>query len=49
MIMRRMIDFVKSWIYYSKMIKYLKDRCEIDYPCSRLRYSWWHCHAGKLK
>lgn len=49
MIMRRMIDFIKSWVYYPKMMKYLKDKCGIDYPCSRLKYSWWHCYAGKLK
>ena len=43
-----MIDFIKSWIYYPNMFKYLKDRCNIEYPKSRLEYAWWHCHAGKI-
>ena len=47
--MKRMIDFIKSWIYYPKMVKYLKDKCGIEYKNSRLGYSWWHCHTGKLK
>ena len=40
---KMIIDFIKSWFYYPKMTKYLKDKCNIEYPCSRLRYSWWHC------
>ena len=28
-----MIDFIKSWIYYPKMVKYLKDKYE--YPVSK--------------
>ena len=47
--MKRMIDFIKSWLYYPKMVKYLKDKCGIEYKNSRLGYSWWHCHTGKLK
>ena len=47
--MKKMIDFIKSWLYYPKMVKYLKDKCGIEYKNSRLGYSWWHCHTGKLK
>lgn len=45
-IMIKMIrDFIKSWFYYPAMVKYLKSKYNVEYPYSRFRYSWWHCHA----
>lgn len=35
-------DFIKSWIYYPKMVKYLKEKGYIE-PYARLKYSLWHC------
>ena len=37
--MKKMIDFIKSWLYYPKMVKCLKDKCGIEYKNSRFRYS----------
>lgn len=53
--MRRIVDFIQSWIFYPKMVKYFCDRgmenCNPWYreKFARIRYSWWHCHVGKLK
>lgn len=47
-IVLRIYDFIKSWMYYPKMKRYLKDRCGVDYPNTRLQYSFWHCRAGML-
>ena len=44
----RIYDFIKSWMYYPKMKRYLKERCSVDYPNTRLKYSFWHCKAGML-
>lgn len=44
----RIYDFIKSWVYYPKMKQYLKDKCGVDYPNTRLQYSFWHCRAGML-
>lgn len=44
----RIYDFIKAWIYYPKMKRYLKDRCGVDYQNTRLRYSLWHCRTGML-
>lgn len=51
----RIIDYIKSWLYYPTMKKYFDDRGMSD--CNhwdkrkfgRFRYAWWHCHVGKLK
>lgn len=45
--MEMIIDFIKSWFYYPKMKKYLKDRCCIYYSQSRLNYALWHCKFSK--
>lgn len=45
--MEMIIDFIKSWFYYAKMKKYLKDRCCIYYSQSRLNYALWHCKFSK--
>lgn len=47
----RIIDFIKSWIYYPKMVKYIKKSYCIDLSdrWSRFEYAWWHCHVWKLK
>lgn len=34
--MKKIIDFIKSWLYYPKMVKYLKDKCGIEYKNSDL-------------
>ena len=46
---KRINDFIKSFFYYPKMKRWLKDRCGVDYPLSRLEYALWHCKAGELK
>ena len=45
------IDFIKSWLYYPKIKKYLKSigvRDEDMYG-TRLGYAKIHCKCGKLK
>lgn len=44
----RIYDFIKSWIYYPKMKWYLKNECGVNYPNTRLQYSFWHCRTGML-
>lgn len=49
---KMLADFIKSWFYYPKMIKYFKKmKCYEQHieQLSRFRYSWWHCHVGRLK
>ena len=45
--MKTIIDFIKSYFYYPRMKKYLKDRCGIIFPYSRLKYALWHCKFSK--
>lgn len=43
-------QFIKAWLYYPELVKYLKDRLNIDYPTSRFRYSAFCClTAIKIK
>lgn len=43
-------QFIKAWLYYPKLVKYLNDRLNIDYPTSRFRYSKHCClTARKIK
>ena len=43
-------QFIKAWMYYPKLVKYLKDRQNIDYSVSRFRYSVNCClTARKMK
>lgn len=44
----RMYDFIKSWMYYPKMKRYMKEKIEIDYVYTRLQYALWHCREGIL-
>lgn len=46
----RIYDFFKSWMYYPKMQKYLKriGADEEKHGMSRLQYSLWHSHSGKI-
>ena len=43
------LDFIKSWLYYPTMVKYLNKLGIHSWDNQRLYYSWWHCHVGKLK
>ena len=45
--MKTIIDFIKSYFYYPRMKKYLKDRCCINYSQSRFNYALWHCKFSK--
>lgn len=51
----RIVDYIKSWLYYPTMKKYFDDRKMSDCnhwhkrKFARFKYAWWHCHAGKLK
>lgn len=53
--LKRIVDYINSWLYYPKMEKYFKGiGLEKSNPWygkrfARFKYSWWHCHAGKLK
>ena len=53
--MKRIFDYIKSWLYYPKMEKYFDDRdmsmCNRwkNKKFARFKYAWWHCHAGKLR
>jgi len=43
-------QFIKAWLYYPKLVKYLNDRLNIDYPTSRFTYSKHCClTARKMK
>lgn len=43
-------QFIRAWMYYPKLVKYLKDRLNIDYTTSRFRYSVVCClMARKIK
>lgn len=43
-------QFIKAWLYYPELVKYLKDRLNIDYPTSRFIYSAICClMARKIK
>lgn len=44
-----MIDFIKSWIYYPKLKRYLTNHYGFEFNMSRIQYAWWHYHVGKLK
>lgn len=54
-ITERIIDFIKSFMYYPTMKKYFDDSgmsdCNHwrDREFGRFEYAWWHCHVGKLK
>lgn len=43
----RIYDFIRSWIYYPKMTKFLNG-IGIKEPDSRFEYALWHCKTGKL-
>lgn len=43
-------QFIKAWLYYPELVKYLKDRLNIDYSVSRFTYSKHCClTARKIK
>nr|DAH54775.1 MAG TPA: hypothetical protein [Bacteriophage sp.] len=42
-------DFIKSWFFYPKLKSYFENYWGIEFHMSRIQYSWWHCHVGKLK
>lgn len=37
------IDFIKSWLYYTKMKKWYWEQMKIDFPYSRIQYAIKHC------
>ena len=41
-------DFVKAWMYYPKMKKYL-EKLGVEVGQSRLQYAIWHCKTGMLR
>lgn len=46
------IDFIKSWLYYPKMVRNFEKTSwgrQYIMNLTRFKYSWWHCHVGKLK
>ena len=51
----RIVDYIKSWIYYPKMKKYFDDRNMSNHnpwrnqKFARFKYASWHCKRGKLK
>lgn len=53
--LQRIVDYIKSWLYYPKMEKYFDDREMTIYSrwkykkFARFKYAWWHCRVGKLK
>lgn len=44
----RIYDFIKSWIYYPKMKRYLNEKCGVDCVHTRIQYALWHCKVGFL-
>ncbi len=54
-IFERIVDYIKSYLYYPTMKKYFDDRGMSIYnpwrdrKFGRFEYAWWHCHVGKLK
>lgn len=52
----KIIDFVKSWLYYPKMCRHfmttMADITSIQFMeryNNRWKYAWWHCRVGKMK
>lgn len=47
---KRIIDFIKSWFYYSKLKRYaMKQGGWMKIYISntgRFQYAWWHCRKG---
>lgn len=47
---KRILDFIKSWIYYTNLKKYAIEQGglmkEYISKTSRFQYSWWHCRKG---
>lgn len=47
---KRVIDFIKSWFYYSKLKKYAFEQGGFlkSYISNtgRFQYAWWHCRKG---
>lgn len=44
----RVYDFIKSWLYYPKMIQYLR-KCGInEFKRTKFQYALWHCRTGNL-
>lgn len=41
----RVYDFIKSWLYYPKMKRFLNG-IECEPTRSRLKYALWHCKNG---
>ena len=39
-------DFIKSWLYYPTMEKYVEEKCKVKCPFSRLKYALWHSKEG---
>lgn len=54
-LLERIVDYIKSWIYYPTMERYFNERGMTQYNVwkhekfARFKYAWWHCHVGKLK
>lgn len=47
---KRILDFIKSWIYYPKLKEYATEQGgwmkESISKTGRLKYAWWHCRKG---
>lgn len=41
-------NFIKSWFYYPKMVRYIKKYGMPKAPYTRFQYALWHCKSGKL-
>lgn len=36
MIIARVVDFIKSWLYYPEMKRYLREKCNVCYQKAEL-------------
>lgn len=47
---KRVIDFVKSWFYYTKLKRYALESGGLMKAyisnTNRIQYAWWHCRKG---
>lgn len=47
---KRILDFIKSWIYYPKLKEYATEQGgwmkENILKTGRFQYAWWHCRKG---
>lgn len=47
--MKMIIDFIKSWLYYSKLKQWLAERNFDGFPDNRFQYAYKHCRMKPVE